>query len=96
MLCEKGFGGEEEVELLREPCRKGLFDRFEGLVLLGLGPPAIARACSEYRGGGGGDKEVGLGAGESEDQRVGARNVVVGAFGVRQSKAGVEADGGRG
>lgn len=38
---EKGFGGDEEVELLREPWRKGLLDRFEGLVLLGLGPPAM-------------------------------------------------------
>lgn len=38
---EKGFGGDEEVELLRELWRKGLFDRFEGLVLVGLGPRAI-------------------------------------------------------
>jgi hypothetical protein len=35
------FGGEDEVELLKDPCRKGLLERLEGLVLLGLGPPAI-------------------------------------------------------
>lgn len=38
---EKGcFGGEDEVEL-KEPCGNGLLERLEGLVLLGLGPPAI-------------------------------------------------------
>jgi hypothetical protein len=44
MLCcdAKGFGGEDDVELLREPCMNGLLERFEGLVLLGLGPPAIS------------------------------------------------------
>jgi hypothetical protein len=35
------FGGEDEVELLKDPCKKGLLERLEGLVLLGLGPPAI-------------------------------------------------------
>jgi hypothetical protein len=39
---EKGLGGEDEVELLMEPCMNGLLERFEGLVLLGLGPPAIS------------------------------------------------------
>lgn len=38
----KGLGGDDELELLSEPCKKGLLDRFEGLVLLGLGPPAIS------------------------------------------------------
>jgi hypothetical protein len=44
MLCwdAKGFGGEDDVELLKEPCINGLLERFEGLVLLGLGPPAIS------------------------------------------------------
>jgi hypothetical protein len=44
MVCceEKGLGGDDEVELLREPCRNGLLERFDGLVLLGLGPPAIS------------------------------------------------------
>jgi hypothetical protein len=54
----KGLGGEEEEELLREPCMNGLLERFEGLVLLGLGPPAISsfvvavlgRPCWEQRG----------------------------------------------
>jgi hypothetical protein len=71
MVCcdAKGFGGEEEDELLREPCMNGLLERFEGLVLLGLGPPAISsfvvtvlgRPCWEQRGaieadrGGGGE-----------------------------------------
>jgi hypothetical protein len=36
------FGGEDELELLSEPWRKGLLERLEGLVLLGLGPPAIS------------------------------------------------------
>ena len=35
------FGGEDEVELLKDPWRNGLLERLEGLVLLGLGPPAI-------------------------------------------------------
>ena len=38
----KGFGGEEEVELLWEPWGKGLLDRFEGLVLPGLGLAAMS------------------------------------------------------
>lgn len=38
---EKGcFGGDEDVEL-KDPWRNGLLERFEGLVLLGLGPPAM-------------------------------------------------------
>jgi hypothetical protein len=35
------FGGDDEVELLREPWGNGLLDKLEGLVLLGLGPPAM-------------------------------------------------------
>ena len=59
VCCEaKGLGGDEEVELLREPCMNGLLERFEGLVLLGLGPPAISSfvvallgvPCWEQRG----------------------------------------------
>ena len=43
VLCEaKGFGGEEDVELLWEPWGKGLLDRFEGLVLPGLGLEAMS------------------------------------------------------
>jgi hypothetical protein len=43
VFCDaKGFGGEEEEELLRELRMNGLLDRFEGLVLLGLGPPAMS------------------------------------------------------
>jgi hypothetical protein len=43
VFCEaKGFGGDDDVELLWEPWRKGLLDRFEGLVLLGLGLPAMS------------------------------------------------------
>lgn len=38
---EKGLGGDDDVELLSEPWGKGLWERFEGLVLLGLGPRAI-------------------------------------------------------
>jgi hypothetical protein len=38
---EKSFGGDDEVELLMEPVGYGLLERFEGLVLVGLGPPAI-------------------------------------------------------
>lgn len=43
MFCDenKCFGGDEDEELLSELCRNGLLDRFEGLVLLGLGPPAM-------------------------------------------------------
>lgn len=41
MFCEKGgFGGEEDAEL-KELWRNGLLERLEGLVLLGLGPPAM-------------------------------------------------------
>jgi hypothetical protein len=36
-LC---VGGDDEEEL-RELCGKGLLERLDGLVLLGLGPPAI-------------------------------------------------------
>jgi hypothetical protein len=44
MACcdAKGFGGDEDVELLRELRINGLLDKFEGLVLLGLGPPAMS------------------------------------------------------
>lgn len=42
VFCENNFGGDDELELLSEPCRKGLLERMEGLVLLGLGPPAIS------------------------------------------------------
>jgi hypothetical protein len=43
VLCDaNGFGGDEEDELLRELLMNGLLDRFEGLVLLGLGPPAMS------------------------------------------------------
>jgi hypothetical protein len=42
---KKCFGGEDEVELLKEPCRNGLWERLEGLVLLGLGPPAMLPLC---------------------------------------------------
>jgi hypothetical protein len=42
VFLENSLGGEEELELLREPWRNGLLDKFEGLVLLGLGPPAIS------------------------------------------------------
>jgi hypothetical protein len=44
MVCcdAKGFGGDEDEELLSELRMKGLLDRFEGLVLLGLGPPAMS------------------------------------------------------
>jgi hypothetical protein len=53
----KGLGGEDDVELLMDPCINGLLERFEGLVLLGLGPPAISsfvvavvrRPCWEQR-----------------------------------------------
>jgi hypothetical protein len=55
---EKGcFGGDEEVEL-KEPCRKGLLERLEGLVLLGLGPPAILSFVLPYVGGRLKDKET--------------------------------------
>jgi hypothetical protein len=48
VFCEeKGFGGEDEVELLRDPRGYGLLERLEGLVLLGLGPPAISSCVSE-------------------------------------------------
>lgn len=54
---EKGFGGEDEVELLREPWWKGLLERLDGLVLLGLGPPAILSCdAAEWRRGGGGQR----------------------------------------
>jgi hypothetical protein len=44
VFCDtKGFGGEEDEELLWEPwCGYGLVDRFEGLVLLGLGLLAMS------------------------------------------------------
>lgn len=38
---EKRLGGDDEVELLREPWGKGLLERLDGLVLVGLGPRAI-------------------------------------------------------
>lgn len=42
MLCEaKSFGGDDDVELVWEPWGKGLLDRTEGLVLLGLGLVAM-------------------------------------------------------
>jgi hypothetical protein len=43
VACEGNavFGGDVEVEL-KEPCANGLFDKFEGLVLFGLGPPAMS------------------------------------------------------
>jgi hypothetical protein len=38
VLCDaNNFGGDDDVELLWEPWGKGLLDRTEGLVLLGLG-----------------------------------------------------------
>jgi hypothetical protein len=42
VFCDENcaLGGEEEFEL-KEPCKNGLLDKLEGLVLLGLGPPAI-------------------------------------------------------
>lgn len=41
VFCEKGgFGGEEDAEL-KELWRNGLLERLDGLVLLGLGPPAM-------------------------------------------------------
>jgi hypothetical protein len=43
VLCEaKSFGGDDEVELLWEPWGKGLLERTDGLVLLGLGLVAMA------------------------------------------------------
>jgi hypothetical protein len=44
VFCDvKGFGGDEDEELLWEPwCGYGLVDRFEGLVLLGLGLLAMS------------------------------------------------------
>jgi hypothetical protein len=72
VFWEKGFGGEDEVELLIEPWRYGLLERFEGLVLLGLGPPAmlsfemIECGCGRRGdGGNGGDKECGGSGGEA-------------------------------
>lgn len=43
MLCDENgcFGGDDDEALLRELRRKGLLERFDGLVLVGLGPPAM-------------------------------------------------------
>jgi hypothetical protein len=97
VLCDaKGFGGEEEVELLREPWWNGLLDRFEGLVLLGLGPPAIFWLCVQgVAAGVGRTKKVrsrrvdGYEARKSDDQPNASES---GPNSVRLSKAGVKAD----
>jgi hypothetical protein len=68
MACcdEKGLGGDDEEELLMEPCMNGLLERFEGLVLLGLGPPAISSLSSRVCGGRVGNKERRLEGGEAD------------------------------
>jgi hypothetical protein len=48
-----------------EPCINGLLERFEGLVLLGLGPPAISSLSSRCGGGRGGNKERRVEGGEA-------------------------------
>jgi hypothetical protein len=79
VLCDaKGFGGDDEVELLWEPWEpwgKGLLDRLEGLVLLGLGRAAMSAfvfAVYEDKGrGGGGGVSGSLDAGGAGELRVG-------------------------
>jgi hypothetical protein len=59
VFCDaNGFGGDEEEELLRELRMKGLLDRFEGLVLLGLGPPAMSSFVVTVLGRRVGNKEL--------------------------------------
>jgi hypothetical protein len=59
VFCDaNGFGGDEEEELLREPCKNGLLERFEGLVLLGLGPLAISSFVATVLRRRAGDKEL--------------------------------------
>ena len=57
VVLENSLGGDEELELLREPWRNGLLDKFEGLVLLGLGPPAISSFVVELSWRSWGNKE---------------------------------------
>ena len=72
--CEvKGLGGEDDEELLMEPCINGLLERFEGLVLLGLGPPAMSSFVSRCSGGRVGNKERRWRRGEASRGRRGRR-----------------------
>lgn len=84
---EKGLGGEDEVELLMEPLWNGLLDRFEGLVLLGLGPPAMlsfveggaGTPCWRQRRVGASENEASE-TSEGDSQRAGARCVEAGTW----------------
>ena len=60
VFCDENrcLGGEDEEELLSELCINGLLERFEGLVLLGLGPPAMLSLSGRYRAGRVRDKAV--------------------------------------
>jgi hypothetical protein len=64
------LGGEEEVEL-KELCMKGLLERFEGLVLLELGPPAIASSIYVGEKNSGILYDAGGGDNDSESTRAG-------------------------